>query len=279
MQFDDLLPLAPWLIAAAIWAIALGVSLQHALAALGLDGFRAGYEGGPEDLAPEGKDDLYAHFFHQLTDLGFQPAGVTWEKIAAKPRIESFAFLHSSESCRASVWRLLGGDYRAYWITQFRDGGAVLTTNYRRPLWKGRDYLARGIPTTDLALLSDNHRRDVATFVAAGSVPVRCSNLDEVTEAKRAYHHHPTVRWELQRTQWYNFLTRAFLLGVMPTGVALLAIASRRLANPTVPWLLGLALCVFMTLRLRGLRRQVLRQITDEQHHADAARDAESLTR
>src|SRR5262249_32195637 len=157
----------------------LGLSLQYLLAVLGVDGFVAGYEGGPEDLAPEGKDALYAHFYRQLIDLGFRPAGVTWEKIAAKPRIESFAFLHPSDSCRASVWRLLGGDFRAYWITQFSDGGAALTANYSRPPWNGPSYLAQGIPTTDLALLLDAHRRQVAALVAAGSVPVRCTNLDE----------------------------------------------------------------------------------------------------
>src|SRR5439155_18114157 len=143
--------------------------------------------------------------------------------------------------------------------------------------WQGPGYVARGIPTTDLGLLLDQHRHDVASLVAAGNVPVRCANLDDVAEAKRAYHYHPTVRREHQRTQWFNFLTRTFLLGLLPTGVALLAIVSRRLPNPAAAWLLGLAVCVFMAIRLRGLRRQVLRQITDEQQHADAARDAESL--
>src|SRR5437879_4917728 len=98
MAFDDLLSLAPRLLAAAIWGIALGLSLHHLLAAIGLDGFKAGYEGGPDDLAPEGKDELYADLYQQLIELGFRPAGVTWEKIAGKARIHSFGFLHPSES-------------------------------------------------------------------------------------------------------------------------------------------------------------------------------------
>jgi len=279
VAFDDLLSLAPRLLAAAIWAIALGLSLHHLLAAIGLDGFKAGYDGGPEDLAPEGKDDLYADLYQQLVKLGFQPAGVTWERIAGKARINSFAFLRPSESCRASLWRLLGGDYRAYWITQFGDGGAVLTTNYRRPVWKGPRYLARGIPTTDLTLLLNEHRRDVAAFVAAGSVPIRCANLDEVAEAKRAYHYNPTVRREYQRTQWVSFSHKVFLLGVLPTGIGLLATANRWLASPAAAWLLGLAVCVFWAFRLHVLRGHVLRQISDEQQNADAARRIQSLTK
>jgi hypothetical protein len=272
MVFDDLSSLAPWLIGGAIWAIAVGLSLQYVLAAIGMDGFEAGHEGGPEDLAPDGKDGLYAHFHRQLIDLGFKPAGVTWEKIAAKPRIESFAFLHPSESCRASVWRMLGGGFRAYWITQFSDGGAVLTANYTRPVWSGPSYLAQGIPTTDLALLLDTHRRHVAALLAAGSVPVRCANLDDVAEAKRAYHHSPTVRQRYQQTQWFNFLSRAFMLGGLPTGVALVTVANRWLPNPAAAWLLGLATCAFMAARLHAGRGQVLRHLTAEQQCADAAR-------
>src|SRR5262249_41249297 len=127
MSLDDLLNVVPWLLAAVVWALALGVSLGHFWAAAGVEGFEAGFSGGPEDLVPEGDDPLYASFYRQLQELGFVPAGVTWEKVRGKPPINSFAFLHPTETGRASLWRALGGDFRAYFVTQFTDGTCVLT--------------------------------------------------------------------------------------------------------------------------------------------------------
>src|SRR5262245_21983321 len=124
------LELAPWLLAGAIWAVALGISYRHFLAAAGDNKFAAGFEGGPEDLAPDGQDEIYDDFYKQLLALGFQPAGVTWEKVVGGRKIDSYAFLHPEQICRASMWRLLGADYRMYFITQFDDGAAVLTPNY-----------------------------------------------------------------------------------------------------------------------------------------------------
>lgn len=83
MPVDDLASFAPWLIAGTIWAIAFFLMLNHALAAVGLDGFTAGHEGGPVDAAPDGTDALYEHFYRQLVALGMRPAGITWEKIVA----------------------------------------------------------------------------------------------------------------------------------------------------------------------------------------------------
>lgn len=273
MPIDDLVSFAPWLIAGAIWAIAFFLALNHALAAVGLDGFTAGHEGGPVDAAPDGTDDLYDHFYRQLVALGMRPAGITWEKIAAKPKLNSFAFLHPTKAYRASVWRMLGGDFRVYWITQFNDAGAVLTANYLRPTWTGPGYLARGIPTNDLAMLLDEHRRDVANMVTTGREPVRCSTLDDVVEAKLIYHHSPIVRRQYQHTQWTNFLSRMFLVGGLPCGLAFIATTRHWVATPTSAWLLGLAACAFFAVRLHMLRGKVLQQLSNEQRKSDEARE------
>jgi hypothetical protein len=274
MSFDELSLWSPWLLAAAVWALALRISLRHFWTASGVSGFDAGSWGGPEDLAPPGKGELYAKLYQQLVDLGFQPVGVTWEKLLGKRKIESFAFLHPSESWRASVWPALGGDFRVYFVTQFTDGASVLTGNYPRRPTEGPNHLARGVPTMNLELLLDEHRSDVGQFMAAGHVTERCASLADIVEAKRVYMLNTTVQSRFRATEWYNFLTRVSILGVLPSVIALAAISGGWVTSPLYGWLLALCVSIILALRLKTAKQEVLKEMTAQQHAADEERSA-----
>jgi hypothetical protein len=271
MNQPELLALAPWVLATATGGVILGVCLPYLVRAIGLDGWRTGSWGGPSDLDPEGKDALYADFYRQLLDLGFEPAGVTWEKVWGKPKIVSFAFLHRQHGCRASVWRLLGGDYRVYLSSQFRDGAAILTANYSRPLQSAADYLAHGIPTTSLALLLAAHCQAVEQFQKAGRVLWKCNILEDIDDFKRAYHFHPVVRKRFLRDNWSSFASRAMTVGLIPMVQAAVSITTGSL-SPLTAWLVALVLAVSFMLQWKKSTQVVLRTKTAEQRAADAAR-------
>jgi hypothetical protein len=277
MTNDELLAAAPWLLAAAVWMLALAVSLGHLWPSVGLDGFKAGWSAGPEALTPLGDDEWYASIYDQLFALGFRPAGVTWEQVRGKRKIEACAFLHPTEPWRVSAWRALGGDFRVYFVTQFAGGGAALTANYPRLTTQGPDYVARGVPTNDLAVLLDAHREDVAGFLDAGHEPLRCASLEEIVEAKYAYMKNPSVSETYRRTSWYNFSRRLLFVGGMPTAFAL-SLQGRRFAwAPLNAWLGALAACVLAIVWLRLARRTVLREINATQRAADRQREAAYL--
>src|SRR5262249_38418616 len=142
MTIEELVASAPWLLAATIWILALIVCRRHVCPAVGLKGYQFGWSDGPQALAPTGNDALYDSFYEQLLALGFRPAGVTWEKVPGKRKIEASAFLHPKDAWRASIWRALGADFRIYFLPQFTDPGAVLTANYPRRVTRGPNYLA-----------------------------------------------------------------------------------------------------------------------------------------
>jgi len=273
MAPENLLPYAPWLLAASVWALALAISQRHFWAAVGLEAFDAGWSAGPESITPTGEDELYDSFYEQLLALGFTPAGTTWEQVRGRVRIESRAFLHPTEAWRASTWRALGGDYRVYFVTQFAKG-AVLTANYSRPIWQEPNYLARGLPTLDLAQLLEEHRHDVALQVARGNEPERCDSLDEIVRAKRAYHQIPAVSGKYRRTEWFNFNRRLLYVGFLPTCVALVMMLRREPAAATYAWLVALAFSVGMVIFLRLVRAEILTHMTAQQRAADGHRDS-----
>jgi hypothetical protein len=252
-----------WLLAAGVLALTLWVSLRHLLAALGLECFDVGVFGGPEDLEPNGQDEIYGDLHSQLVALGFQPAGQSWESALARPRTLACVFLHPTETCRASLSRLCGGDYRAYFLTDFADGGAVLTANYSRSVWSGPNYLARGTPTRSLAWLLEEHRRDVAPFVEAGCVPRRCAGLQDVPEAKRRYRRHPAVRRHFRAVERINFRRKAVRVGVLPVCYVAWVLWGGWL--PAAAWFAAFLRSVGQMVAEKRSLRERLRQMTAEQ--------------
>ena len=180
--------------------LALSLSIRHALAAAGLDGFDAGSEEGPDELTPDGQDPLYADLYHQLLELGFQPAGVTWEKTVGKPKIKSLAFLHPRDCCRAlavcSPGRRLPSllHYPVHgWRGRADD--QLFPPTVARPRLPGP-----GRADHRPARLLEEHRRDAAPFVLAGHARRVAASLEDIVAAKRDYHANPTVQRHYRRT-------------------------------------------------------------------------------
>lgn len=269
MDNDQLLAVATWVLGAATVCLALAGTVPHLLAALGLGFFRTGIEGGPSDLDPDGKGETYGELYRQLIDLGFEPLGKSWEK-AEMRKIDSFIFLHRQEGFRASIWPLLGGDYRMYFLTMFTDGAAVLTANYPRPTQDAADYFAQGVPTVILANALAEHRKSTARFVERGHKVWAPHTLEDIPEQKRRYHYHPAIRRNYLKNKWSIFRNKAIVLLLFPAAAAGLAHWAGYPAF--LASLVAFLTCVFFTAKLKELLHKTLKEIGAEQREADRER-------
>ena len=183
MDAETLETLATVALAAATVALALWVCLPSFLPAIGLAFFDCGGDLDDERSRTE-EDPHYLDLRGQLEKLGFTSVGSGWEKSIGSPRSQSSLFCHPVYGCYAGMWRLAGGDFRAYIVTIFDDGAAVFTANYSRPLVQTSDYHAAGTPTHSMSVLLEEHRRAVDAFVERGHAVRRCANLEDVLNAK-----------------------------------------------------------------------------------------------
>jgi len=204
-----------------------------------------------------------------LIDLGFAPVGKSWEK-AEMRKIVSFIFLHRQDGCRASIWSLLGGDYRMYFLTMFTDGAAVLTANYPRNTQEATDYLARGVPTAILAYAFAEHRQSTDRFIEHGHKVWPPRALADIPEMKRIYHHLPAIRGKYLQNKWSIFWNKGVQVALIPAVAGcfiFLAGYPAFLAS-----LVALLTSTFFTVNLKERLGKVLKDVTAAQQEADRDR-------
>lgn len=167
--------------------------------------------------------------------------------------------------------RYLGGDHRVYLLSQFQDGGALLTANYPRPRQEWAGYLAHGVPTLSLAMLLAEHSHELVRFLEAGHVPLECATLEAIREAKRAYHHNPMIHRDYRRNNWSVFRVRVQTVGLIPVALGFGFMASKTF-SPLASWLLAFGFAVGLSLLVGQRRSWYLHLMTAQQRQADARR-------
>jgi hypothetical protein len=142
------LALAPLLLKGVAIGLLVWICLPHVILALGWKPrWRIG--GGPEDLAPEESDPVYADLYRQLTALEFEPLGFYYESIPFGPRFQVAMFGSRRLDCYASLSRLTRYDeVRLRFLSVFHGGGVILTKNDETVEEQRGDYLRQGVYTS-----------------------------------------------------------------------------------------------------------------------------------
>jgi hypothetical protein len=258
-------------------SLLLAICLPNLLQLVGWHRFHNGIYGGPSDVEPEGKGDLYAHYYGQLRQLGFEPLGVYWEQVIFGRPSQEFAFVLPKENCQAIVYRLAGGDFRVVFKTVFVDGALVKTCNYSRDPQKETDCLVQGVPTQNLMTALAEHRQAVARFRLAGHAPHDCGTLEAFAEAESMSFFNGTVQREYRAAQWIILLGKLLFMGTVPG--LMLFVSTWRGGSSRVAWVtLSLLAIGYLVVEKRGLR-QATQALTAEQESADEQSAANSERR
>jgi hypothetical protein len=123
--------------------------------------------GGPSSASPRPKGNRPFFFkYMQLLDLGYEPAGLYWERPPFRPSIFSYAYSHSTNNSMA----LLDPAYLRLTLISTLDGGRVVLTVDFDCAEVAKDGLYRfSLPSSDLASLVARHQRTLAQ-IAFGAV-------------------------------------------------------------------------------------------------------------
>src|SRR5947209_11326257 len=90
--------------------LTIGVCLPDVLYLLGLVRVRRGILGGPEEIRSGRETWLTEDISEQLNVLGFEPAGLYWERMPAHKTFREAIFVSRHEDCFAAVYRLFNND-------------------------------------------------------------------------------------------------------------------------------------------------------------------------
>ena len=91
---------ATYAIALAVSAGVIWVCYPHFLLVLGVNQYRNGVFGGPEDLDPDDKSERFQKTYDDLIQLGFEPLGLHWSIIGRT--ISTQAYVLDCRKC--PVW-------------------------------------------------------------------------------------------------------------------------------------------------------------------------------
>ncbi len=266
----DILDLIGQILMVAGLALTLWICLPNLLRFAGCIRFRNGVYGGPAELEPEGKGELYASLYQQLIDLGFEPLGVYWEKVIWHHRSQEFAFVLRKENCQGIIFRLAGGDPRVVLKTVFSNGAIVKTCNYTRPREDSADYFVQGIPTLTLDGLLAEHRRSVAAFTAADHKPRECGTLETYAEAESISFFNDSVQRTYRACERDILIAKVLFLGLLPTILGFICWLNDRTLLSA--WFVLFAQSIaYMVYQKRSLRRAT-QELTEEQEEADSLR-------
>jgi hypothetical protein len=167
---------------------ALMVCWPHLLLLLGLRRYRNGTYGGPEDLSPEDKPDVYRDKYQQLVARGFKPLGIHWSRVGHTVSTETYVFGSSEHRCLAQIY---SRSHNLYLVTAFQNGDVMYTMdtcpkNHRVP-----GYWVTGLFGAPVVDLLTEHRRHVDEWVAQGLEPLPAACLDDGPPIFRAVNNHP----------------------------------------------------------------------------------------
>jgi hypothetical protein len=144
--------------------------------------YRVDVVGEHSDVAPGVANGLYADYYRQLLDLGFEPLGVFRESIPGYRAGKEYAFVHPDLQCRAAIFTLCGGANVAL-KSDTRDGRLVKTTNTgAEENQETADFIVRRRPTHSMQELLEVHQEARSAWVKDGAALVLPRTIDEEAE-------------------------------------------------------------------------------------------------
>jgi hypothetical protein len=262
----------------ALWGLALlatsFVCVPMLLGALGLTRVRKTCEWGGEYSVPPGAEDEYVFYTGQLRALGFEPIGLKCSDARFfayhwRWRCTTQVFASRRHGCFALVYQLAHGDgLRACFMSVFADGSMVCTSNSMKRLKiEEDDYLRRGLPTTDLDWLLNNHLEMVArpSWSGRGAAPLDLEFLterDEYFERRHLATRHRDLPWGI-------LMIAAVLIGV-PAAIGAYFFGVDHWMTPALTFLAAVCFRPIMT----SMRNQGSREIRKEDSAASVDDDS-----
>ena len=213
--------------------IAIGLALMvcwpHLLLLVGLRRYRNGTYGGPEDLSPDDKPDVYRDKYQQLVDRGFKPLGIHWSRVGRTVSTETYIFGSSEYRCLAQIY---SRSYNLYLVTAFK-GGDVMYTMDTCPKERRLDgYWVTGLLDAPVIDLLTEHRRHMDEWVASGREPLPTASLADAPPIFSAINEHPVNQRLWTSGAATNLSFAALILG-LGAGIA----GWRAGFSGPVPWL------------------------------------------
>jgi hypothetical protein len=160
----------------------------HLLLLLGLRRYRNGTYGGPKDLSPDGKPDIYRDKYQQLLARGFKPLGIHWSRVGHTVSTETYVFGCPEHRCLAQIY---SRSHNLYLVSAFEGGDVMYTMdtcpkNHRLP-----GYWVTGVLGAPVVDLLTEHRRKVDEWAAQGREPLPTACLADAPPIFRAVNTHP----------------------------------------------------------------------------------------
>jgi hypothetical protein len=172
-----------YVIAIAVPAAVFWVCYPHILLVLGINQYRNGVFGGPEDLQPDGKSERYQELHRELIHLGFEPLGQHWSTIGRTISTQAYIFGLSEVPCMAEIY---SRSENLYLVTGFEGNAALETTSVKTKEVQSKDFWLRSIPDASVKVLLADHRTQVEELVLQGWEPLPASRLEDIPAITRA---------------------------------------------------------------------------------------------
>jgi hypothetical protein len=170
-------------IALAVCALVAWVCYPHLLLVLGINQYRNGVFGGPQDLEPDGKSEPYHDSYFQLTQLRFEPLGLHWSTIGRTISTKAYVFALPEVPCMAEVY---SRSENLYLVTGFEGNAALETTAVQTNEIRSEDFWLTSLPHASIQVLLSDHRSQVQELVGQGWRPLPTSKLEHIPAITRA---------------------------------------------------------------------------------------------
>jgi hypothetical protein len=172
-----------YIIALAVCAGVAWVCYPHLLLVLGINQYRNGVFGGPEDLEPDDKSVRYQDVYYQLVHLGFEPLGLHWSTIGRTISTQTFVFSLPEVHCIATIY---SRSDNLYLVTGFEGNAALETTSVRTNEIRSNDFWLTSIPDASVKVLLSGHQNQLQELVSKGWQPLPASKLEDIPAITRA---------------------------------------------------------------------------------------------
>ena len=214
-----------WIILGVASVLAVTACLRDVFWCCGIFGFRNGMTGPASDVVRDGMGDDFADVYDQLTRLGFQPAGVYWERAMLSPKFYEYVFKHPKLDGFAAVYRLCGRDINVMLMTAFTDGAIIKTHDTPGDSFDESDYVVVRMPSQPVAQLVAEHQKVESRLVAAGHTVERTYGMERIVDVQRQAFFHPTANQDLRRTGRTLLGAKLFTMGTVVVPMGFMALA------------------------------------------------------
>ena len=261
-----------WIYVAGVAVVLVAGGIVPVLRGMGLHRFTAESWGDARDVKPTDPESLFAHYYEQLTALGFQPLGLYRESVLFHVAAMEYAFTHPEFHCRASIYELCGGDPRVCIKTDFEEGSLVRVFNYGDDELVSPNLVTRRVPTHSMARMMKEHDHARFRFLNEGLQPVHSETLAAWTKAEKNAFFHPAIQEEYRCCEIVTGASSIATATALALAVAGVVTATIRCDFAPVLLVCATAITAWRFLCHRKTLMLAMQELSDQQDHADAAR-------